>query len=60
MDEDVAPLPEATTVPGGGSVVDKALANPALRSAMVAAGTVIGREIARGIFGTRSRGRRRR
>jgi len=58
VDEDLARLPEATTVPGGGSVIDKALANPALRSAMVAAGTVIGREIARGVFGTRSRRRR--
>jgi uncharacterized protein len=59
VDEDLARLPEASTVPGGGSMIDKALANPALRSAMVAAGTVIGREIARGIFGTRTRRRRR-
>ena len=58
VEEDLGRLPESSTVPsGGGSVVEKALANPALKSAMVAAGTVIGREIARGIFGTRRRRR---
>jgi uncharacterized protein len=59
VEEDLARLPEASTVPdGGGSAIEKALANPAVRSAMVAAGTVIGREIARGVFGARARRRR--
>ena len=38
-------------------MLDKMMANPAFKSAMRSAGTVLGREITRSIFGT---GRRRR
>ena len=66
------PLPPPLPVPGGvadaggtvrsrgtaePSLLDKMAASPAFKSAMRSAGTVIGREITRSIFGT---GRRRR
>jgi DNA double-strand break repair helicase HerA and related ATPase len=50
---DVPPMP-APAEPG---LLDKMMENPAFKSAMRSAGTVIGREITRSIFGT---GRRRR
>ncbi|MET0901083.1 MAG: helicase HerA-like domain-containing protein, partial [Mycobacterium sp.] len=48
------PAPVQTAEPG---LLDKMMENPAFTSAMRSAGTVIGREITRSIFGT---GRRRR
>ena len=48
------PAPVQKAEPG---VLDQVMNNPAFKSAMRSAGTVIGREITRSIFGT---GRRRR
>lgn len=48
------PPPAAPPDPG---FLDKMMDNPAFKSAMRSAGTVLGREITRSIFGT---GRRRR
>jgi uncharacterized protein len=53
---DVPPMPEPAAPPEP-SMLDKMMDNPAFKSAMRSAGTVIGREITRSIFGT---GRRRR
>jgi len=53
---DVPPMPEPAAPPEP-SLLDKMMDNPAFKSAMRSAGTVIGREITRSIFGT---GRRRR
>jgi uncharacterized protein len=52
---DVPPMP-APAQPG---FLDKMMESPAFRSAMRSAGTVIGREITRSIFGTGRRRRRR-
>ncbi|MGE0215406.1 helicase HerA-like domain-containing protein [Mycolicibacterium sp.] len=61
----LAPLPPPIEVPpmpapAEPSFLDKMMENPAFKSAMRSAGTVIGREITRGIFGTGRRRRRRR
>ncbi|MBS1696084.1 MAG: DUF853 family protein [Actinobacteria bacterium] len=53
---EVPPMPAPAAPPEPG-IFDKMMANPAFKSAMRSAGTVIGREITRSIFGT---GRRRR
>lgn len=53
---DVAPMP-APAQPEEPGFFDKMMSSPAFKSAMRSAGTVIGREITRSIFGT---GRRRR
>ncbi len=53
---DVPPMPPPAAPPEPG-FFDKMMENPAFKSAMRSAGTVIGREITRSIFGT---GRRRR
>lgn len=50
------PAPAETSEPG---LLDQMMANPAFKSAMRSAGTVIGREITRSIFGTGRRRRRR-
>ena len=54
MDLPPMPAPAEPVEPG---MLEKMMDNPAFKSAMRSAGTVIGREITRGIFGT---GRRRR
>ena len=64
-DRDLPPIPTGIDVPSmpapveraEPSMLDKMMDNPAFKSAMRSAGTVIGREITRSIFGT---GRRRR
>lgn len=53
---EVPPMPEPAQPPEPG-FLDKMMDNPAFKSAMRSAGTVLGREITRSIFGT---GRRRR
>jgi DNA helicase HerA-like ATPase len=53
---DIPPMP-APIEPAEPGVLEKMMDNPAFKSAMRSAGTVIGREITRSIFGT---GRRRR
>jgi len=53
---DLPPMPRQAEKPEP-SVLEKMMDNPAFKSAMRSAGTVIGREISRSIFGT---GRRRR
>jgi DNA double-strand break repair helicase HerA and related ATPase len=53
---DLPPMPRQAEKPEPG-VLEKMMDNPAFKSAMRSAGTVIGREITRSIFGT---GRRRR
>ncbi len=53
---DLPPMPEPAAPPVPG-FFDKMMDNPAFKSAMRSAGTVLGREITRSIFGT---GRRRR
>ncbi|MBI3217592.1 MAG: DUF853 family protein [Mycobacterium sp.] len=53
---DIPPMPAPVGPPEPG-FLDKMMENPAFKSAMRSAGTVIGREITRSIFGT---GRRRR
>ncbi|CAN5550209.1 DUF853 family protein [soil metagenome] len=53
----VPPMP-APTEREEPSVLDKMMSNPAFKSAMRSAGTVIGREITRSIFGTGKRRRR--
>lgn len=55
---DVPPMP-APVEPDGPGFLDKMMDNPAFKSAMRSAGTVIGREITRSIFGTGRRRRRR-
>ena len=50
------PAPASKPAPEEPSMLDKMMNNPAFKSAMRSAGTVIGREITRSIFGT---GRRR-
>lgn len=50
------PVPAQPAEPG---LLDKMMENPAFKSAMRSAGTVIGREITRSIFGTGRRKRRR-
>jgi hypothetical protein len=55
-DFDLPPMPAPVENAGPG-VFDQVMDNPAFKSAMRSAGTVIGREITRSIFGT---GRRRR
>ena len=50
------PAPAQREEPG---FLDQMMANPAFKSAMRSAGTVIGREITRSIFGTGRRRRRR-
>ncbi len=50
------PAPAQPAEPG---LLDKMMDNPAFKSAMRSAGTVIGREITRSIFGTGRRRRRR-
>ena len=52
---DLPPMPRQAEKPEPG-VLEKMMDNPAFKSAMRSAGTVIGREITRSIFGT---GRRR-
>lgn len=54
---DIPPMPPPA--PDGPGFLDKVMDSPAFKSAMRSAGTVIGREITRSIFGTgRRRGRR--
>lgn len=55
---DVPPMPEPAQREEPG-LLDQMMDNPAFRSAMRSAGTVIGREITRSIFGTGRRRRRR-
>ena len=52
---DLPPMPRQAQKPEPGAL-EKMMDNPAFKSAMRSAGTVIGREISRSIFGT---GRRR-
>ncbi|KWX57393.1 helicase HerA-like domain-containing protein [Mycobacterium sp. NAZ190054] len=56
---EVPPMP-APASPDGPGLLDKMMESPAFKSAMRSAGTVIGREITRSIFGTGRRRRRRR
>ncbi|EHI12758.1 helicase HerA-like domain-containing protein [Mycolicibacterium thermoresistibile] len=56
---DLPPMP-APVEPQGPGLLDKVMDSPAFKSAMRSAGTVIGREITRSIFGTGRRRRRRR
>lgn len=53
---DIPPMPAPAPEPG---LFDKVMDSPAFKSAMRSAGTVIGREITRSIFGTGRRRRRR-
>ncbi|PRC47178.1 ATPase, partial [Mycobacterium sp. ITM-2017-0098] len=55
---EVPPMP-APAEPDEPDLLDKMMDNPAFKSAMRSAGTVIGREITRSIFGTGRRRRRR-
>lgn len=55
---DLPPMPEPVTPPEPG-LFEKVMDSPAFKSAMRSAGTVIGREITRSIFGTGRRRRRR-
>ncbi|MCT7660532.1 DUF853 domain-containing protein [Mycobacterium deserti] len=55
---EVPPMP-APVQPEGPGLFDKVMDSPAFKSAMRSAGTVIGREITRSIFGTGRRRRRR-
>ncbi|MGZ8801498.1 MAG: helicase HerA-like domain-containing protein [Mycobacterium sp.] len=55
---DIPPMP-APAQPQEPGLLDKMMDNPAFKSAMRSAGTVIGREITRSIFGTGRRRRRR-
>ncbi|ORB29699.1 helicase HerA-like domain-containing protein [Mycolicibacterium parafortuitum] len=55
---DIPPMPAPASTPEPG-FLDQVMANPAFKSAMRSAGTVIGREITRSIFGTGRRKRRR-
>ncbi len=55
---EVPPMP-APAQPAEPGLLDKMMENPAFKSAMRSAGTVIGREITRSIFGTGRRTRRR-
>lgn len=55
---EVPPMP-APAQPGEPGLLDKMMDSPAFKSAMRSAGTVIGREITRSIFGTGRRRRRR-
>jgi DNA helicase HerA-like ATPase len=55
---DLPPMP-APVEPAEPGLLDKMMDNPAFTSAMRSAGTVIGREITRSIFGTGRRRRRR-
>ncbi|GJF10491.1 ATPase [Mycolicibacterium cyprinidarum] len=55
---EVPPMPEPVQPPEPG-FLDKMMESPAFKSAMRSAGTVIGREITRSIFGTGRRRRRR-
>ncbi|MGV0835064.1 helicase HerA-like domain-containing protein [Mycolicibacterium thermoresistibile] len=55
---DLPPMP-APVEPQGPGLLDKVMDSPAFKSAMRSAGTVIGREITRSIFGTGRRRRRR-
>ncbi|NVN48555.1 helicase HerA-like domain-containing protein [Mycolicibacterium hippocampi] len=55
---DVPPMPAPAQPPEPG-LLDKVMESPAFKSAMRSAGTVIGREITRSIFGTGRRKRRR-
>lgn len=58
---DLPPMPPmpAPAEPSEPGLLDQMMANPAFKSAMRSAGTVIGREITRSIFGTGRRRRRR-
>ncbi|MCV7152427.1 DUF853 domain-containing protein [Mycolicibacterium pyrenivorans] len=55
---EIPPMPEPAQSEEPG-LLDKMMENPAFKSAMRSAGTVIGREITRSIFGTGRRRRRR-
>ncbi|MGD9621421.1 MAG: helicase HerA-like domain-containing protein [Mycolicibacterium sp.] len=55
---DLPPMPPPV-LPAEPGFLDKMMDNPAVKSAMRSAGTVIGREITRSIFGTGRRRRRR-
>lgn len=55
---DIPPMPAPAQPPQPG-FLDQVMDNPAFKSAMRSAGTVIGREITRSIFGTGRRKRRR-
>ncbi|MDZ4269879.1 MAG: helicase HerA-like domain-containing protein, partial [Mycobacterium sp.] len=55
---EIPPMPEPARSEEPG-LLDKMMENPAFKSAMRSAGTVIGREITRSIFGTGRRRRRR-
>ncbi|PQP52625.1 ATPase, partial [Mycolicibacterium austroafricanum] len=55
---EVPPMP-APAQPDEPGLLDKMMDSPAFKSAMRSAGTVIGREITRSIFGTGRRRRRR-
>lgn len=55
---DLPPMPPMPA-PAEPGLLDQMMANPAFKSAMRSAGTVIGREITRSIFGTGRRRRRR-
>ncbi len=55
-----APTPQPDPEPAGPSVVEQVVESGAFRSMLRSAGTVIGREITRSLFGTSRRRRRRR
>jgi DNA helicase HerA-like ATPase len=54
-------VPRVPPPPAGGepSIIDQAMKNPAVKAAAVSAGTWLGREIIRGIFGTGRKSRKR-
>ncbi|WP_299557099.1 helicase HerA-like domain-containing protein [uncultured Mycolicibacterium sp.] len=54
-----APVPDLPPVPQEPGLLEKVMDSPAFKSAMRSAGTVIGREITRSLFGTGRRRRRR-